>query len=67
MLVEYFRSRGIVGHLYPIVSIGCHEHTMIGMMVEAGICLGCLIFRCEEAFPGDGSPRIGDAGNLESE
>ena len=28
-----FRSRAIVEHSYPIVSIDCHEHVIIGMMV----------------------------------
>ena len=33
MSVKHFRSRAIVGHLYPIVSIGFHEHAMTDMMV----------------------------------
>ena len=33
MLVKHFRSRAIVGHWYPIVSIVFHEPAMIGMMV----------------------------------
>jgi len=33
MLVKHFRSRAIVGHWYPIISIDFHEHAMAGMMV----------------------------------
>ena len=33
MLVKHFRSRAIVGHRYPIVSINFHEHVMTGMVV----------------------------------
>jgi len=32
MLVKHFRSRAIVGHWYPIVSIDFHEHALTGMM-----------------------------------
>ena len=28
------------------------------------MCLGFLVFRCEEALPRDGLPRIGDVGEL---
>ena len=48
-----------MGHCYPIVSIDFYEHAIASMMVEAGICLGFFIFRCEEALPRDGLPRIG--------
>jgi len=27
------QEQAIVGHWYPIVSIDCHEHAMIGMVV----------------------------------
>ena len=33
MLVKHFRSRAIVGHWYPIMSIDFHEHAMTSMMV----------------------------------
>jgi len=33
MLAEYFRSRAIMGHWYPIMSIYFHEHVMTNMMV----------------------------------
>ena len=33
ILVKHFRSRAIVGHWYPIMSIYFHEHAMTGMMV----------------------------------
>jgi len=35
ILVKNLRSRAIVGHWYPIMSIDFHEHDMTGMM-----CLG---------------------------
>ena len=33
MLVNHFKTRAIVGHRYPIVSIDFHEHCMRSMMV----------------------------------
>ena len=33
MLVKHFKTRAIVGHWYPIVSIDFHEHAMTDMMV----------------------------------
>ncbi len=32
MLVKHFRSKAILGHWYPIVSIDVHEHAMTSMM-----------------------------------
>jgi len=64
MLVKHFRSRAIVGHWYPIVSIDIHEHKMTGMMVLRQYMPWFLTFRCEEALPRDGSPRIGDVEEL---
>ena len=58
MLVKYFRSKAIVGHWYPIVSIDFCEHAMTSMMV---LMHGyALVFRPSNArkpCQGRGHPR----------
>ena len=66
MLVKHFRSRAIVGHWYPIVSIDFHEHAMTGMMVlRQGYALVFGSFYARD--PCQGMDRLGKGmlGNLE--
>jgi len=68
MLIEHFRSRAIMGHWYPIISIDFCEHAMIDMMVfKAGICLGFLSSDVRNPFQGMDCPRWGCQWNLEGE
>ena len=64
MLVKNLRSKAIVWHRYPIVSIDFHEHAMTDMMALRQLYAWFLSFRCEEALPRDGSIGIGNAREL---
>ena len=66
MLVKHFRSRVIVGHWYPIVSIDCYEHSIIGMMVLGyGYSLVFGPFDVRKPCRGMDCPRWGCQRNLE--
>jgi len=61
-----FRSRAIVGHWYPIVSIDFHEHDMTGMMVLShGYALVFGPSDARKPFQGMDYPRWGCQQNLE--
>ena len=67
MLVEHFRSRDIVGHWYPIVSIDFHEHIMTGMMVlRQGYALVFISSDARKPCQGMDYPRCECQWNLES-
>jgi len=57
MLVKHFKSRVVVGHWYPIVSIDFHEHAMPSIMVlRQGYALVFGPFDARKHFQGMDRP-----------
>lgn len=56
----------VQGHCGTLVPNNVHwfPSACYDQWFEVGICLGFCIFRCEEALPRDGLPRIWDVGEL---
>lgn len=53
MLVEDFRSKAIVGHWYPIVSIDFHENVITDMMVlRHGYALFFVSYNARNPYQG---------------